>query len=272
MVDYRYLKAFLLTAQFLSFSKAAQILKIAQSAVSRQIKLLEESVGEELILRSSKKILLTHKGQELYLASLNFDKMALDIFQKEDTRPMNVGILHGLLETWCNPVLIRYYKKYQRNMNIHIGNQPDLRKGLESGLYDLIFTTENIQSDLLSSLYLFDEHMVLISKKEVNTKKLHAYRWIVYGDLDNIYKLSKTSSNEVLTVDSITTIVNLVKNQLGIAVVPDHVLKPGDGLKVYEMPELKKSEIYMATLNYKTMPKYLKEIAELVMPEVSELS
>ena len=42
MLDFRYLKAFMLTAKYSSFSKAAEELNIAQSAVSRQIKLLEE--------------------------------------------------------------------------------------------------------------------------------------------------------------------------------------------------------------------------------------
>jgi DNA-binding transcriptional LysR family regulator len=263
MLDYRYLKAFILTAEHMSFSKAAEILKIAQSAVSRQIKLLEDAVGEELILRSSKKILLTNKGQELFSAAQSFDKMAMDIFLKEDARPLNIGILHGLLETWFNPVIIKYYKKFERNIQIHIANQPELKKGIESGLYDLIFSTENIQSDLLSSLYLFDEQMVLISKKDINPKKISTYRWIVYSELDNIFKISKSLSNQIVKVDSIITIVNLVKNQVGIAVVPDHVLRPGDGLKVYELPELKKSEIYMTTLNYKTMPRYIKELVDL---------
>ncbi|WP_393096157.1 LysR family transcriptional regulator, partial [Halobacteriovorax sp. ZH3_bin.1] len=45
-MDYRYLRAFTLTAKYLSFSKAAAELKIAQSAVSRQVKLLEESMNE----------------------------------------------------------------------------------------------------------------------------------------------------------------------------------------------------------------------------------
>ena len=66
--DYRYLKAFMVTARYLNFSKAAQELNIAQSAVSRQIKLLEESVGDQLIIRSSKKVLLTDKGRR-YLRS-----------------------------------------------------------------------------------------------------------------------------------------------------------------------------------------------------------
>ena len=40
-----YLKAFLVTAKHLSFSKAAEEMRVAQSAVSRQVKLLEESLS-----------------------------------------------------------------------------------------------------------------------------------------------------------------------------------------------------------------------------------
>jgi len=99
-MDYRYLKAFLLTAQHKSFSRAAEELHIAQSAVSRQIKLLEESLDDELIIRSSKKVLLTESGQQLYRATLHFDKITQDIFLSTNTTPLKVGTLHGLLETW----------------------------------------------------------------------------------------------------------------------------------------------------------------------------
>jgi DNA-binding transcriptional LysR family regulator len=261
MLDYRYLKAFLLTARFSSFSKAAEHLKIAQSAVSRQIKLLEEGLSEELIIRSSKKVVLTHKGEEFFKAAQHFDKMAEDIFKKEDTRPIRIGLLHGLLKNWLAPRLIRYYKKSKRNIEIHVGDRKTLREGIENNRYDIIFSTENIQSELISSLKLFDERLVLISKEEINKKKLHEYRWVVYGEEDNLFRVSKRPSENITIVEDIHTIVDLVKNHIGIAVVPDHVLKKTDALVVNEIPISEKSEIYMTTLNYKSIPEYIKEIS-----------
>ena len=99
-IDYRYLKAFLQTAKHLNFSKAADELNIAQSAVSRQIKLLEESMGEQLIVRSSKKVLLTDKGKQLLSAIQGFENAAKLITKSDDKKLIRVGILHGLLETW----------------------------------------------------------------------------------------------------------------------------------------------------------------------------
>lgn len=263
-MEYRYLKAFILTAQYASFSKAAELLGIAQSAVSRQIKLLEETLEEELIIRSSKKVLLTAKGRELFIIASNFDKTALSIFEKEDTRPLRIGLLHGLLENWFHPILTTYYKKYNRNAHISVMTPTNLKAGLSDGKFDIIFTTENIQSELITSLKLFDEQIVLISKDELDLKDLTRYRWIVYNDTDNIYKISKESSKSIIQVDSITTIVNLVRNGVGIAAVPSHTLKKTDKLYSYEFSKLNDSHIYMATLNYRTMPAHIDEMAQLV--------
>lgn len=263
-MDYRYLKAFLLTAQHESFSKAADALKIAQSAVSRQIKLLEESVGEELIIRSSKKVILTDKGNALYLAAQHFDQLSHEIFDKEDNRPVRVGILHGLLKNWFIPRLSKFFRKSSRPFTITVGTQKELRQGIEEGKFDVIFSSENIQSELISSLKLFDERLVIIGRESVNKKKLHEYRWIVYSEEDNIFRLSKKESEEIIYVQDIHSIVDLVKSHVGIAVVPDHVLKKTDALVIQEVTGLDQAEIFMTTLNYKTMPASLRDLSELV--------
>lgn len=263
-MDYRYLKAFILTAQHSSFSKAAEILGVAQSAISRQIKLLEEGLGVELIIRSSKKVILTNKGRELYIESLKFDKIASDIFQKEDKRPLRIGVLHGLLEGWLNSIIVMFYQKYSRNINIKVGAPQDLKNELSKGEFDIIFTTENIQSELISSLNILHENLVLISSKEIDASNLHNYRWIVYNTDDHLFKISAIASESVVVVNSITTIVNLVKNNVGIAIVPDHALKNSNGLNMYPLKDQKKSNIYMSSLNYKVLPNYIKEITDLI--------
>ncbi|ATH08351.1 hypothetical protein BIY24_10445 [Halobacteriovorax marinus] len=263
-MDYRYLKAFLYTAEYASFSKAAQKLKIAQSAVSRQIKLLEESLDEELIMRSSKKVLLTTKGKELYLVAKQFDEMTDEIFQKEEKKPLRIGILNGLLKNWFTPYLTKYCKKYSRELSIHIEDQPQLKAGIEDGRYDITFSTDNLQSELVSSLKLFREKLVLISKEEIELTRLEQYRWIVFSHGDNLYKISKKPSDTIITVDSIDTILNLVKNNLGIAVVPDHVLKKSENLQIYNLKSLPNSDIYMTTLNYKHMPAHIREMTTII--------
>jgi DNA-binding transcriptional LysR family regulator len=263
-MDYRYLKAFLLTAEHSSFSKAAGVLGIAQSAVSRQIKLLEEALGTELIIRSSKKIILTEKGRELFLAAQRFDKTTLEIFERRDQRPIQIGILHGLLRHWLIPKLPRLLKKQGRSLTINVGDKAALQKGLEEGRFDVIFSIDDVQTDLVSSLKLFNEKLVLIAKEEIVRKRLHEYCWIVYGEEDNLFKLSKKPSSTVITVPDIHAIVDLVRMGTGIAIVPEHALKKGDSFYTTELQGLERSHVYMTTLNFQNMPSTLRDISEIV--------
>ena len=264
MLDFRYLKAFMLTAKYSSFSKAAEELNIAQSAVSRQIKLLEDSLQEELIIRSSKKVILSEKGKELYQASISFQKTSMQIFEREDQLPLSIGILEGLLKTWFTPLLSEYLKKQTRDISVHVADIPELKNGIEDGRYDAIFGTENIQSELVTSLKLFEEKLVLIGSTEVNRKKLHEHRWIVFSNNDNLFKISKTKSDSIVMVDSFDSIISLVKQEMGIAIVPDHLIRKEDHLKIQEIAGLPSSQIYISTLNYKKMPLRIQALVDIV--------
>ena len=254
----------MLTAKYASFSKAAEELNIAQSAVSRQIKLLEDSLHEELIIRSSKKVILSEKGKELYQASINFEKTSLQIFETEDQLHLSIGILEGLLKNWFTPLLAEYLKDQKRNVNVKIADIPELKSGIEEGKFDIIFGTEDIQSDLVTSLKIFNEKIVLISKNEINRKKLHEEGWIVFSTNDHLYKLSKQRSESIVMVDSFTSIISLVKNGIGVAIVPDHLITKDDQIKTQEISTLPISDIYMSTLNYKKMPDRIKALADIV--------
>lgn len=264
-IDFRYLRAFTLTAEHSSFSKAAATLKIAQSAVSRQIKLLEESIGEELIVRSSKKVLLTQKGKSLYLLTKEFQHQAQELFEQEGQKIIRIGLLHGILERWGTDVLTAYYLKYGNNLQVTIDAPQNLKKDMEDGKYDLIFSLENVQSELITSLKLFDEELVLISRDTLQLSDLPQKRWIVYNENDFLFQISKKNSAHILAVDSITTMVKLVKNGLGVAVVPDHVLSPADELHRMALSGVKKSRVYLSTLNYKTLPKHLDQFVQVVL-------
>lgn len=262
-LDYRYLKAFMVTSKFLNFSKAAHELNIAQSAVSRQIKLLEESVGQQLIIRSSKKVLLTEKGEALVKELENFEGNLQNIFFGHMNKTIRVGILHGLLETWFNDVMVDFSKSSLHQLNVEVNSLENLKDKLHNGKYDIIFTTENIQSELVSSLKLFDEKMVLVSKNEINPKEADLYPWIVYSEQDHLFQLYKKRSQKIVVVNSITTIQKLVNKGVGIAIVPDHTLDKNSSLKVYDL-KLAKQHIHLSSLNFKAMPEHIRSLVEMI--------
>lgn len=64
-MDIRVLKYFLAVAREESITKAAQALHMTQPPLSRQLKDLEDELGKQLLIRSSKKISLTPDGMLL---------------------------------------------------------------------------------------------------------------------------------------------------------------------------------------------------------------
>ncbi len=262
--DYRYLKAFMVTSRTLNFSRAAEELGIAQSAVSRQIKLLEESVGQQLIIRSSKKVLLTEKGEALLEQLGRFEENLQEIFFGHMNKTIKVGILHGLLETWFNDVMVEFNKASPHQLQVEVNSLENLKDKLHSGRYDIIFTTENIQSELVSSLKLFDEKMVLVSKADINPKDASDSTWIVYSENDHLFQMYKKRAGKIIVVNSITTILKLVGKGVGIAIVPDHTIAVDSKLHSYDLKGMPKQNIHLSSLNFKTMPDHLRQLIEIV--------
>jgi DNA-binding transcriptional LysR family regulator len=261
--DYRYLRAFIITCKHLNFSKAAHELNIAQSAVSRQIKLLEDSLGHQLIIRSSKKVILTDQGEFLLRESKQFEEKLHHFFFGDSKKTIHIGILHGLLENWFHDLLVEFRQKSDLQLNIEVNSLDQLKEKLHNGKYDLVFTTENFQSEIVSSLKLFEERMVLISKEKINPLEANLYPWIVYSEQDHLFQIYKKKSHQIIVVNSMTSILRLVKSGVGIAIVPDHTLGEND-LHIYELKGLKKQHIHLSSLNLKRPPNYLKEILDLI--------
>lgn len=59
------MKTFVILSENLSFSETARVLNTAQPAISRQIRLLEDSLGYPLFIRSRKSVVLSKEGQHL---------------------------------------------------------------------------------------------------------------------------------------------------------------------------------------------------------------
>ena len=77
-ISIRQLEAFVATAEYCSFTKAAEALHLTQSTVSMHIRTLEEVLGACLIERGArKKVILTEEGKRVY-------SMAKDILSRVD--------------------------------------------------------------------------------------------------------------------------------------------------------------------------------------------
>jgi len=111
----RYLKTLVAAVELGSFSKAAEVLHITQSAVSQRIKFLEEHFGHQLLDRSGPGLELTAAGQ-LVLAK------AQEILRKERELIDTLAGLHGQkrLALCCTPTFGMAYLSRVLNDFIHV--------------------------------------------------------------------------------------------------------------------------------------------------------
>jgi len=106
------LLAFEAAARHLSFTKAGGELALTQSAVSRQIQALEQSLGSKLFERRTRALLLTESGQRLYqvaqgvLAELH--EATLKLRGAAAVRTVTVTTTPGFASLWLIPRLNSY--------------------------------------------------------------------------------------------------------------------------------------------------------------------
>jgi DNA-binding transcriptional LysR family regulator len=104
------LRGFRVAARHLSFTRAAQELFVTQSAISREIRTLEEQIGQPLFHRVHRALQLTRAGKELYLATdaaLSGLDAAIDRLAGSG-RALAVTTTNALASLWLAPRLPRF--------------------------------------------------------------------------------------------------------------------------------------------------------------------
>lgn len=103
------LRGFEAAARSLSFTKAAQELFVTQSAVSRQVKAIEDHLGAALFMRRHRSLSLTEAGHELYRATAQALRQLADaaanIRARDAGRTLTVTATIGFASLWLIPRL-----------------------------------------------------------------------------------------------------------------------------------------------------------------------
>ena len=144
-MELRQITTFIRVAQFESFSKAAASLGYSQSAVTVQIRQLEEELHVRLFDRMYKRVSLTGQG-------LKFLECAYNIVQEVNHAALSLSVegelsghLHvGTLESLCCarlPGVVRRFRTlYPKvNLQITVGIPEELISKMERGEVDLIY-------------------------------------------------------------------------------------------------------------------------------------
>jgi len=146
-LDLTALRSFVTVADVGGVTKAAGILNLTQSAVSMQLKRLEDSLGLDLLDRSARQIGVTPQGEQLLsfarrMLALN-DEALQRMTAEEYEGVITLGVPHDIIYPYIPPVLRKFAAAYPR-MQVKLVSLPtkSLREMFARGEIDAILTTE----------------------------------------------------------------------------------------------------------------------------------
>lgn len=168
-MDDHKLKVFCIVAETKSFSRASEIIRLTQPAVSLQIQALEEMYGTKLFNRSGCVITLTKAGEMLY-------KYAKEINSLYASAEKEIGGVTGLVKgiisvgassTIGNYVLPSVVSDFKRRypkvgVHIHIGNTKGVVDFLNAGSVDIGLVEGDVNKQKLLIEKLIPDEMVLV--------------------------------------------------------------------------------------------------------------
>ena len=288
-MDWDKLRIFHAVADAGSLTHAGDTLHLSQSAVSRQIRALEESLNATLFHRHARGLILTEQGELLFDATRamtkRLDAAAARIRDSEEEvfGELRVTTTIGFGSLWLAPRLAKLYEKY-----------PDLKIDLmlEERVLDLpmreadvaIRMKEPSQADLIRRRLMSVRMRLYASRSYLETHptpttldELSQHRLIcqnvsatqVSAGATLVKELMAHDMPSLLTVNNYYGVLQAVLNDLGVGVLPDYVTEMSDKL-VRVLPEIESNEVPVF-LAYPEELRHSKRIAafrDFVMDEI----
>jgi DNA-binding transcriptional LysR family regulator len=236
------LKVFCDLAETESFTKAAQINGVTQSAVSQQISSLERLFKSLLIERSKKRFRLTSEGQVLY----DYSKQIIQTYESLHSKLQDLkDIISGTIRVATIYSiglhdLPPYVKKFMRSyptVNVHVeyrrANQ--VYEDVLGNVVDMGLVAYPTKDAKLEIIPLRKDALVLICHpqhpfaklKNVKLKSLVGQKFVGFEPdiptrkaLDKILREYHVTVNNVMEFDNIETVKRAVEIDAGVSIVP----------------------------------------------------
>ncbi len=241
-MDLKQLRTFLHVADLGSLSKAAERLHLSQPALSRQIRMLEDEMGESLLTRTGRGVEITEAGEVLARRASRIlsevERLHADMADHKGRitghvilgLPPSAGLFVG------GPLIERYRAQYPdvkvRVVQMMSGNVQD---ALLEGKLDLGIIYEGSTDKPLRLTQLWAEKLYLIGNREsgitenepVTFEQVCNFPLVVSAPrhgVRNILERQAVKSERLLDVavesDSLSMILELTRRGLGVSVLP----------------------------------------------------
>jgi DNA-binding transcriptional LysR family regulator len=241
-VDLRQLEIVRAVSEAGSFSAAARTLHVSQSAISRQILLLEEELGEPLFLRLGRRVRLTGAGEALLELSRRVHADIRDttatIAENHKTLTGSIHLAGGM--TVCLhvfPALLQDYRRRHPRVEVKLstGGTPFLLDKLRAGVVDVGLLTLPVEgADLVQKPVMREELLLvmhpkhpLARQKRITAKDLADEPWVLFERgsssrrvIEEMFHREGLNPRIVMETENVEILKALAAIGMGLTIVP----------------------------------------------------
>ncbi|MFI0814667.1 hydrogen peroxide-inducible genes activator [Streptomyces sp. NPDC021098] len=247
------LKAFAAVAEHLHFRDAASAIGMSQPALSGAVAALEDTLGVQLLERTTRKVLLSPAGERLAARARSvLAEVGALLEEAEAARAPFTGVLRlGVIPTvapYLLPTVLRLVREqYPRlDLQVHEEQTASLLDGLAHGRLDLLLLAVPLGAPGVVELPLFDEDFVLVTPRdhwlggrtdiprealgELDLLLLDEGHCLRDQALEVCREAGRTEGAPVTTTAAgLSTLVQLVGGGLGVTLLPRTALRVETG-------------------------------------------
>ncbi len=247
-MDLRHLKMIQAVARNGTLSKAGKQLHLTQSALSHQLRELEEELGTPVFHRINRRLVLSHAGKILLQAAGNI-MAELELAHQQIRKEISGETGDIKLSTYCYtcyhwlPGVLNQFHKNNKKINIEI--LPEYTRnpldGLLNGSLDLVITNLHFDSRKIAYQELFwDQQLAVVSDDHPWAVKSHVMPGdfndeniiIYYGPFEESTVYQKVLAphnvkiNKVIEMQLTEAAIEMIKNGLGVKVMAAWAIQP----------------------------------------------
>lgn len=247
-LEIRHLRLVAAVADHGTLTRAGDVLHLSQSALSHQLRDLEDRLGQRLFVRANRQMTTTPAGERLVqaaravLTSLEEATLAVRTGHPAAPIPFRIATECCTCYHWLPAVLPRFRERFPRvELRLELPSPPHLLAALCDGRLDLAIMSSGVRDRRVVARPLFDDELLvavhpnhrLADVAYVPVAELRNETLILYSSIDGSIVMRRVLLPQgVLPKSTIThvrlteAIIELVKAGIGIAVLAKWSLKP----------------------------------------------
>lgn len=241
-MDLRQLEILRAVAESGSFTAAGQRLHLSQSAVSRQILLLEDELKEQLFLRLGRKVRITPTGTTLLELShrlfQDLEQTRATILESQERVSGSLRLVGGMTVClYVFPALLKAFRRDHPDVDVKLtpGATPRLIRQLRAGAADLGLLTLPVDDPALVSVPVMREELLLVTapqhplarKKVITPQDLVRQPFVLFElgsgsrrAIEAFFTREQVAPNIVTETENVEIIKSLVRVGMGVTIIP----------------------------------------------------